>query len=275
MGTPEQFLRPGACEQPTNEALDPHHFYAAYTFESAALRGRDVASLFNQLTGAVPPQRYQKLIVAPHGMRARFTDLIRREANHARNGEPARIRAKLNQLQDPDIIRELYRASQAGVRIDLGVRGLCCLRPGVPGLSENIGVFSVVGRFLEHGRIYEFANGGRAEYFLGSADWMRRNLDRRVESIAPVTDADVMMELGRILDVYERDNVSRWDCGPDGVYTRRRPADGEPRRASQEVFTELARQDARGPVTDEEEQGNARESPRAYGRSRARRKARA
>ena len=208
---------------------------------------RDVASLFNQLTGALPMQGSQKLIVAPHGMRARFTDLIRREADHAKAGKPARIRAKMNQLQDPDIIRELYKASRAGVRIDLNVRGLCCLRPELPGLSENIRVFSVVGRFLEHGRIYEFANGGRPDYFIGSADWMKRNLDRRVESISPVTDDGIKTELGRILDVYEQDNASRWDCGPDGVYQRRRPKDGESKRASQEVFMEMARKDATGP----------------------------
>lgn len=208
---------------------------------------RDVTSLFNQLTGALPLQTAQKLIVAPHGMRARFTELIRREADHARAGSPARIRAKMNQLQDPDIIRELYAASRAGVRIDLNVRGLCCLRPAVPGLSENIRVFSVVGRFLEHGRVYEFANNGQPEYFLGSADWMRRNLDRRVESLSPITDAGIKTELGHVLDVYEQDNASRWDCGSDGVYERRRPAKGEPRRASQELFMELARREAFSP----------------------------
>jgi polyphosphate kinase len=209
---------------------------------------RDVASLFNQLTGALPLQGYQKLIVAPHGMRERFTELIRREAEHARSGGPARIRAKMNQLQDPDIIRELYAAGLAGVRIDLNVRGLCCLRPGVPGLSDNIRVFSVVGRFLEHGRIYEFANNGATEYFIGSADWMKRNLDRRVESIIPVTDAGIRAALGGILDVYEQDNASRWDCGPDGVYQRRRPEMGEARRASQETFVESAGSEATTPA---------------------------
>jgi polyphosphate kinase len=231
---------------------------------------RDVASLFNQLTGALPMQRYRKLIVAPHGMRTRFTELIRREAEHARDGRPARIRAKMNQLQDPDIIRELYAAGLAGVRIELNVRGLCCLRPGVPGLSENIQVYSVVGRFLEHGRIYEFTNGGRSEYFLGSADWMRRNLDRRVESIAPVTDPEIGAELGRILDVYERDNASRWDCGPDGVYVRRRPGAGQTVWASQDVFMDMARQAAR--AVPPEVEGPA--GRRAEGRVRVRRKAR-
>jgi polyphosphate kinase len=202
---------------------------------------QDVAALFNQLTGALPLQGYGKLLVAPHSMRARFTELIRREAEHVRAGRPGRIRAKMNQLQDPEIVRELYKAGQAGVAIDLIVRGLSCLRPGVPGLSENIRVFSVVGRFLEHGRIYEFHNDGGLEYFLGSADWMKRNLDRRVETITPVTDPAIKAELGRILDIYEQDNVSRWDCLPDGTYQRRRPEEGEPRRGSQQVFAELAR----------------------------------
>lgn len=203
---------------------------------------QDVASLFNQLTGALPLKGHGKLLVAPHSMRNRFIALINREAENARAGRPGRIRAKMNQLQDPEIIRELYKASQAGVEIDLNVRGLSCLRPGVPGLSENIRVFSVVGRFLEHGRIYEFHNDDQAEYFLGSADWMKRNLDRRVESITPVTDPATRAELRRILDVYERDNASRWDCLPDGTYQRRRPREGEAGRGSQEVFAELARE---------------------------------
>ncbi len=202
---------------------------------------RDVAQLFNQLTGALHVRSFEKLIVAPSEMRARFTELIRREADHARAGREARIRAKMNQLQDPEIIRELYKAGMAGVPVTLNVRGLCCLRPGVPGLSENIRVFSAVGRFLEHGRIYEFLNGGDREYYLGSADWMKRNLDRRVESIAPVEDPKLKEELSRILDVYEQDNCSCWDCGPDGSYTRRQPGPEERRVCAQEVFAEMAR----------------------------------
>jgi len=201
---------------------------------------QDVTALMNQLTSALPVGDYRKLIVAPHHMRQRFYELIRREAENARAGRPSGIRAKMNQLQDPDVIRELYRAGQAGVPISLNVRGLCCLRPGVPGLSENIRVWSVVGRYLEHGRVYEFANGDDPEYYLGSADWMRRNLDRRVESIMPVTDPALKRELAGILDVYEADNASRWDCGPDGTYTRRRPRPGEPPRGAQAVFTDLA-----------------------------------
>ena len=197
---------------------------------------RDVALLFNQLTGALRPVNFEKLIVAPYGMRERFVAMIRREADHARQGRPCGIRAKMNQLQDQEVIRELYAASQAGVPIRLVVRGLCCLRPGVPGLSDTIEVFSVVGRFLEHSRIYEFRNGGAVEHYLGSADWMKRNLDRRVESIAPVEDPALQAELAAIFDVLEADNVSRWDCRPDGSYVRRRPTQAEPLRGAHDVF---------------------------------------
>ena len=129
----------------------------------------------------------------------------------------------MNQLQDPEIIRELYQASQAGVPTRLNVRGLCCLRPGLAGLSENISVFSVVGRFLEYSRIYRFVNNGKPQHFIGSADWMKRNLNSRVETVAPVLDEQLKQELDAILDIYYRDNCSAWDCGPDGVYKRRTP----------------------------------------------------
>ncbi len=201
----------------------------------------DVAAVFNELTSATAYRGYSKLLVAPEAMRERFRELIRREAKHAQAGKPAGIRAKMNQLQDPDLIRELYRASQAGVPVDLNVRGLCCLRAGVPGLSDNIRVTSVVGRFLEHGRIYRFENAGSPEYFIGSADWMKRNLDRRVETIMPVTVTRIQAELEEIFAVYRADNHSAWDMQPDGSYVRRQPADGEPARPAQQVFMELAR----------------------------------
>jgi len=200
----------------------------------------DAATVFNVLTGAIRHTTYRKLIVAPVYMRERFTALIRREAAHARAGRPSGIRAKMNQLQDQNVITELYLASQAGVPITLHVRGLCCLCPGVPGLSETIHVVAVVGRFLEHSRIFEFKNGGDVEYYTGSADWMRRNLDRRVETVTPVQDDKIKRELREILDVYDSDNCSAWDCGPDGVYVRRRPNEGEPRRAAQSCFIRLA-----------------------------------
>ncbi len=204
--------------------------------------GGDVTTLFNVLTGAVTAPRYNKLVVAPHNLLRRLVNLIRREARHARSGRPSGIRAKLNQLQDDRIIRELYRASQAGVPISLNVRGLCCLRAGVPGLSETIRVFSIVGRFLEHGRIYRFENGGNPEYYIGSADWMRRSFDRRMESIMPVMDPVVRSELEQILSVFENDNCSAWDMQPDGSDLQRKPQDGEGCRAAQNIFAELALQ---------------------------------
>jgi polyphosphate kinase len=147
----------------------------------------------------------------------------------------------MNQLQDSGIIRELYRASRAGVPIRLNVRGLCCLRPGVPDLSDNIRVFGVVGRFLEHSRIFRFINGGEPEHYLGSADWMKRNLNNRVETITPIEDPALKNELDEILATYENDNCSVWDCGPDGLYVRRSPAEGEPRREAQDEFAGRAR----------------------------------
>jgi polyphosphate kinase len=212
----------------------------------------EFAAVFNELTGATRRVEYQRLLVAPVTMRNRFVQLIRQEAEHARAGRKAGIRAKMNQLQDMETIQELYLASQAGVPIELNVRGLCCLRPGVPGLSENIRVFGVVGRFLEHSRIYRFANGGDPLYFIGSADWMRRNLSRRVETIMPVVDPTIQRELLDILDVYTTDNASAWDAGPDGKYVRRRPAKGEARRAAQEIFIERARA-ASEPTVEEAE----------------------
>ena len=201
----------------------------------------DVAAVFNELTSSTPNHGYRMLLVAPHTMRSRFIELIRREAEHATQGRRAGIRAKMNQLQDPEIIRELYRASQAGVPISLNIRGLCCLRPGIPDLSENIRVFSVLGRFLEHGRIYGFENDGAPEYFFGSADWMKRNLDRRVETIAPVIEPTLIAEIEQILTVAENDNHSAWDLQADGTYCRRRPNEGEQASPSQKVFMDLVR----------------------------------
>ena len=148
------------------------------------------------------------------------------------------------------MIQELYKAGQAGVPITLNVRGLCCLRAGVPGLSDNIRVFSVLGRFLEHGRIYRFENGGKPEYFIGSSDWMRRNLDSRMETVMPVLDPVIKDELEKILSVYDDDNITAWDMQPDTSYIRRTPAAGEEPRPSQEIFIKLAA----GQSSDEEPQ---------------------
>ncbi|MGD1968601.1 MAG: polyphosphate kinase 1 [Desulfobacterales bacterium] len=201
--------------------------------------GSNVAALFNELTSATPSHGYGKLLVAPYNLRDRFTELIHREVQHSREGRPSGIWAKMNQLQDAKIIRELYRAGQAGVPICLNVRGLCCLRAGVPGLSENIRVYSTLGRFLEHSRIYRFENAGEPEFFIGSADWMQRNLDRRVETIVPVSDPELKLELEQTIQVYENDNCSAWDMQPDDSYVKRRPHNNQKPHAAQEVFIDL------------------------------------
>ena len=201
----------------------------------------DVAAVFNSLTGVIPYPESSKLLVAPVSMRRRFIELIRREAEHARAGRPSGIDAKMNQLQDAEIIHELYDASGAGVPIRLNIRGLCCLRPGVEGLSETVRVFSVVGRFLEHSRIFRFVNGGRPEHFIGSADWMKRNLNGRVETVIAVEDPGLKRQLDDILAAYEQDNCSVWDCGSDGEYVLRTPAAGESRREVQEEFIRRGR----------------------------------
>jgi polyphosphate kinase len=202
--------------------------------------GTGVAAVFNELTGGIPAPDYGSLLVAPHHLREAFIQMIRREVDHRITGRPCGIRAKMNQLQDPPIIRELYLASQAGVPITLNVRGLCCLRAGVAGLSPTIRVYSTLGRFLEHGRIYRFENAGDPEYFIGSADWMRRNVEKRMETIVPVMDPSLCEELERILSVYENDNCTAWDMQPDGTYRRRRHADDEECRAAQETFIRSA-----------------------------------
>jgi len=204
----------------------------------------DVATVFNALTGAIPYPERGKLIVAPSSMRRRFTELIRREAEHAQAGRPAGIYAKMNQLQDAGLIREIYSASRAGVPIDLNVRGLCCLRPGVPGLSDNVRVFGVVGRFLEHSRVFRFANGGEPEHYIGSADWMKRNLNSRVETVMPVEDPTLKSQIDDILAVYDADNCSVWDCKPDGTYVLRTPAPDEPRLEAQVELIRRARREA-------------------------------
>ena len=221
-----------------------YHEGTARLYEDLGLLSADpelaahAAAVFNELTAGIPAPAPGKLLVAPHDLRERFTALIRREAGHARAGRPCGIRAKMNQLQDPQMIRELYQASLAGVPIVLNVRGLCCLRAGVPGLSPTIRVYSTLGRFLEHSRIYRFENGGEPEFFIGSADWMTRNLSRRMETVAPVCDPAIKAELETILRTYEQDNCSAWDMRPDGEYVRRHPAPGEARRGAQQVFIE-------------------------------------
>jgi len=187
--------------------------------------GQDLAELFNYLTGFSKQQEFRRLLVAPVTLRRRTQELIERETDHARAGRPAAIKAKMNALVDPAIIARLYEASQAGVQIDLVVRGMCCLRPGMEGVSENIRVSSVIGRFLEHSRMFWFANGGQEESYIGSADWMGRNLDRRVEAVAPIEDPNLHQKLVRLIDTYLADTCSAWDMQADGSFQRRIPED--------------------------------------------------
>ena len=205
----------------------------------------DVSNVFNYLTGYSGQTGYGALLVAPVNLRSALSRLIEREARHAADGRPARITIKVNGLTDVGLIQQLYRASQAGVRIDLLVRGICCLRPQVPGVSDHIRVRSLVGRFLEHSRIYSFENGGEPAMYIGSADLMERNMDRRVEVLCPILDRDLERYLREVvLDTYLRDNVRTWDLRPDGVYARLLPGD-EPIDAqtvlAQRHTTEFAR----------------------------------
>ncbi len=196
--------------------------------------GADATEMFNTLTGYSTQQFYRSLLVAPGSMRERITALIERETEHALEGRPARLIFKMNSLVDERLIRAIYRASQAGVQVDLIVRGICCLRPGVPCVSDNIRVISIVGRFLEHSRIYYFHNAGAPEVYLGSADLMPRNLDRRVEVIFPIKDPAIRAYIrGAILEVELRNNVKARVLQPDGSYVRRTPRPGEPAIDSQ------------------------------------------
>ena len=182
--------------------------------------GQDLIELFNYLTGFAKQQSYRKLLVAPVTLRSGIEKLIKREINYAKNGLPAKIIAKMNSLVDPEIIKLLYLASQEGVKIELIIRGMCCLYPQKKGLSENIKVTSIIGRFLEHSRIFWFNNDGDAEVFIGSADWMRRNLDRRVEAVTPIEDNKIKKEIKHLLDSYLEANKDSWNMQSDGSYTK-------------------------------------------------------
>jgi polyphosphate kinase len=199
--------------------------------------GSDVTDLFNYLTGYSAKRDYRKLIVAPINLRQRFQTLIRREIEMQRAGKKGYIILKMNSLVDDQIIQMLYEASQQGVKIDCLVRGMCCLKPGVPGVSENIRVKSLVGRFLEHSRIYYFNNGGHPEIYCGSADLMPRNLDRRVEVLFPVEDPRHMRFLrDDVLETYLRDVANSWIMQPDGSYVRAEAGENEPKFSAQQWF---------------------------------------
>jgi polyphosphate kinase len=196
-------------------------------FTASPSIGADLSDLFNSLTGFSRQRMYRKLLVAPPNMRERFLDLIANETLAARDGRGGRIIAKMNALVDPGIIAALYEASAAGVEIDLIVRGICCLKPGLPGVSDRIRVISIVGRFLEHSRLFYFANGTEERYYIGSADWMPRNLDRRVEVVTPVEDRALHPRLHSLLETCLADNRQAWELHADGSYVQRRPGDRE------------------------------------------------
>ncbi|MFI9721310.1 RNA degradosome polyphosphate kinase [Streptomyces sp. NPDC052396] len=210
--------------------------------------GADLSDLFNRLSGYSRRETYRRLLVAPRSLRDGLITRIGREVEHHREGRPASIRIKVNSMVDEAVIDALYRASQAGVPVDIWVRGICALRPGVPGLSENIRVRSVLGRFLEHSRVFAFANGGEPEVWLGSADMMHRNLDRRIETLVRVTHPTHRASLNRLLELGMSDRTASWHLGPDGEWTRQASdADGQPLRNVQEMLID-ARRRRRGPA---------------------------
>jgi polyphosphate kinase len=205
--------------------------------------GGDLTELFNYLTtGHAAKRNYRKLLPAPKVLKLALIERIRREIEKHSKDRPGLIQLKMNALEDKDITRALYVASQAGVKVDLIVRDTCRLRPGIPGLSDNVRVISIVGRFLEHTRIFYFRNGGEEEYYIGSADLMQRNLEHRVEVVTPVDDADLRKLLRQILDVQFYNRRSAWDMDADGRYVQRVPAQGEDERGAQQTLIELAEQ---------------------------------
>jgi polyphosphate kinase len=222
----------------------------------------DAASFFNLLTGYSQAVGWSKFSIAPTGLRQRFLDLIDREIQASTPDRPGLIMAKVNSLQDPKICKALYQASQAGVRVQLNVRGICCLRPGVPGVSDNIDVISIVDRYLEHARIFYFRNGGHEEIYMSSADWMVRNLEKRLEIMFPVPQPAQKKRLTNILRTYFADNVKARRLGPDGCY-HPVPRSGAAVRAQEQFYreaVEAARTDPRGvtefrPLTSPEEKG--------------------
>jgi polyphosphate kinase len=202
--------------------------------------GADLTDVFNFLTGYSRQKSYQEILIAPVNMRDRFLFLIQREITNVQNGLTGRIVAKLNSLVDPQIIAALYAASRAGVQIDLIIRGICCLRPGIKDLSENIHVISIIGRFLEHSRIFYFYNNTQEEIYIGSADWMGRNLDRRVEVITPIRDQDIAKDLQEILGIMLADNRQAWELQSDGAYIQRHPGNDCPEASSQQILMAIA-----------------------------------
>lgn len=204
--------------------------------------GADLTDLFNFLTGYSRQKSYRKLLVAPVSLRGRMIKMINREAENCRQGKTGRIVAKMNSLVDQQVIQTLYEASQAGVEIDLIIRGICCLRPGLPGISDKIRVVSIIGRFLEHSRIFYFHNHGKEEIYIGSADWMTRNLSRRVEAVTPIESPEIFRDLQEILGVMLADNRTAWELQSDGTFIQRKPKKGETAHSTHNIFMEMAEQ---------------------------------
>jgi polyphosphate kinase len=204
--------------------------------------GSDLTHLFNYLTGYSRQNEYKELMVAPLTLRSGMESLIKREIAIAKSGREAHIIAKMNSLSDIDMIDLLYEASNAGVRIQLIIRGVCCLRPGVQGLSDNIEVISIIGRFLEHSRIFWFKNDGQESFFIGSADWMTRNLDRRVEAVVPIKSNELRAQLTWILQVMLSDNRQAWELEESGNWRQRNPSANEEERATQTMCMQRASQ---------------------------------
>ena len=202
--------------------------------------GADLTDLFNFLTGYSRQKSYRQLLVAPVSLRERMIEMIQREAENCRKGKAGRIVAKMNSLVDQQVIQNLYEASQAGVEIDLIVRGICCLRPELPNISEKIRVISIIGRFLEHSRIFYFHNAGKEEIYIGSADWMTRNLSRRVEAVTPIESLDIFSDLQEILGVMLADNRKAWELQSDGTFVQRKPQQGEKANSTHDTFMEMA-----------------------------------
>ncbi len=198
----------------------------------------DVSKLFSQLIGMGKSLRMKKLLHAPFTLKKTLLDMIAREGQHASEGKPAHIIAKMNSLTDPKVIKALYKASQCGVRIDLIVRGMCCLRPGIPGVSHNIYVRSIIGRFLEHSRAYYFFNGGDEQLYLSSADWMERNLDKRVETCFPLEGKKLITRVKKELEAYLADNTQAWVLQSDGRYQRLQPTGNQNARNAQALMVE-------------------------------------
>ncbi|MDJ0576552.1 MAG: polyphosphate kinase 1 [Xenococcaceae cyanobacterium MO_234.B1] len=203
--------------------------------------GADLTDLFNFLTGYSRQKSYRKMLVAPVNLRDRMIAMIRREIDHCSNGGKGRIVAKMNSLVDGQVIATLYEASQAGVEIDLIIRGICCLRPGVEGISDNIRVISIIGRFLEHSRIFYFHNNGEEEIYIGSADWMTRNLSRRVEAVAPVESPNLAQDLQEILGIMLADNRQAWELKSDGTYIQKQPPGDAQPQSTHNILMDIAK----------------------------------